>query len=401
MESSQRRIAAVLLAVCVSWLGPGAAYAQDTTQDTSVRDVLSFLMTNRAVPTGDFARDQEAANATRETIARALLVELATLPITTSSGGFSFRFNPALGTVERVTQTFGPFFVDRATTAGRRQASISMTYRHSSYVSLDDRTLNDGTLVTTANKFRDEAAPFDVDALSMTIRSNTVTLFANYGLTDRIDIGVAVPIVQLSLSGERINTYRGASFVEARGSGQSSGLADTAVRGKVQLLRWSSGQVATDLELRLPTGSVEELRGGGRAAYKGSVVASAGNGAVEAHMNSSLTFGGISREAAIGAAVTAAPTNRVTFSGEALMRRIDALNGIEAVAQPNPQIAGMDTIRLLPTAGATTTVTAIGGFRLNLTSTWLLNGYIAVPMTNGGLKARPIPALALDYSFVH
>jgi len=138
MESSQRRIAAVLLAVCVSWLGPGAAYAQDTTQDTSVRDVLSFLMTNRAVPTGDFARDQEAANATRETIARALLVELATLPITTSSGGFSFRFNPALGTVERVTQTFGPFFVDRATTAGRRQASISMTYRHSSYVSLDD-----------------------------------------------------------------------------------------------------------------------------------------------------------------------------------------------------------------------------------------------------------------------
>src|SRR4051794_27484686 len=101
MGSSQRRLAAALLGLCFSWIDPVAAHAQDTTQDTSVRDVLSFLMTNRAVPTGDFARDQEAANATRETIARALLVELATLPITTSSGGFSFRFNPALGTVER------------------------------------------------------------------------------------------------------------------------------------------------------------------------------------------------------------------------------------------------------------------------------------------------------------
>ena len=60
----------------------------------------------------------------------------------------------------------------------------------------------------------------------------------------------------------------------------------------------------------------------------------------------------------------------------------------------------MDTIRLLPSGDSTTTVTVVGGFRWNLTSTWLLNGYVAVPVTKGGLNARPIPALALDYSFV-
>jgi hypothetical protein len=395
MHIKKPRVLAVL-GLCVLFAAPATARAQNT----SVRDVLSFLLTNRAVPTGDFARDQEAATATRDTIARALLVELATLPITTSSGGFSFRFNPTLGTAERVTQTFGPFFVDRASTVGRGQASISITFKHSSYVSLDNRSLGDGTLVTTANKFRDENAPFDVDALSMTVRSNTVTVFGNYGLANRLDIGVAVPIVQLSLSGERVNTYRGDSFVEARGSGQTSGLADIAVRSKVQLLRSDSSQLAADFEVRLPTGAVEDLRGAGRASYKGSVIASAGVGPVEGHVNSSLTFGGISREEGIGGALTVAASNRLTLSAETVVRRIEALHGFNAVAQPNPQIAGMDTIRLLPTGGATTTMTAVGGFRWNLTSTWLLNGYVAVPVTNGGLKARPIPALALDYSFV-
>src|SRR5687768_1295655 len=80
-----------------------AAYAQEPT----VRDVLSFLVTNQQVQTGDFVKDQAAAAATRDTIARALLVELATLPIGTSSGGFTYELNPALGTMERVSQTFG------------------------------------------------------------------------------------------------------------------------------------------------------------------------------------------------------------------------------------------------------------------------------------------------------
>jgi hypothetical protein len=377
-----------------------AAPATAQAQQTSVRDVLSFLLTNRAGPTVDFPRDQQAAEATRDTVASALLVELSTLPITTSSGGFSFRLNPTLGTVERVAQSFGPFFIDRATTAGRGQASISATYRFSTYVKLDNRSLGDGSLVTTANKFQDEPAPFDVDTLSMTIRSSTVTVFGNVGVTDRIDVGVAVPVVHLSLSGERVNTYKGTSSLEARGTGETSGLADVAVRTKVQLAGSPAAQLAADVEVRLPTGAVEDLRGAGRTALRTTLIGSAGNGPVEGHANASLTFGGISREMAAGGALTIAPSNRLTLSGEILTRRIEALSGIEAVAQPNPLVRGMDTIRLLPSGNPTTTITAVGGFRWNLTSTWLLNGYVVMPVTSGGLTARPIPAFSLDYSFV-
>lgn len=368
-------------------------------QQTTVGDVLSFLVTNQAVPTNDFVRDQQAAEATRDTIARALLVELATLPMTASSGGFSFRFNPALGTVQRVAQNFGPFFVDRATTAGRGQASMSMTFRYSSYTSLDNQPLGSGSLGTTANKFVDEAAPFDVDALSMTIQSNTVTLFGTYGVTDGVDVGVAVPIVDLRLSGERINTYRGTSFVEARGRAQSVGLADIAMRTKMQLIRSGSANVSAGVEVRLPTGDVENLRGAGRTGFKGLMIASFGGGPVEGHVNGSYSFRGISRESGIAGAVTVAPFGRLTLSGEAMLRRIDALRAIAAVAQPHPSIAGIETIRLSPTGGPTTAIAAVAGFRWNLSTTWLLNGYVEVPVTTHGLKEKAIPAISIDYSF--
>lgn len=75
----------------------------------SISDVLSFLMTNRSIPTDDFIRDEAAAAVTRDTIAGFLLIELATLPISASAGGLTYRLNPSLGTVIRSSDSFGPF----------------------------------------------------------------------------------------------------------------------------------------------------------------------------------------------------------------------------------------------------------------------------------------------------
>ena len=76
----------------------------------SVSDVLSFLLTNRAVQTDDFQRDAAAAAATRDTVTTLLGAELATLPPSLSSAGFTYRFNPTLGTAERASTSFGSFF---------------------------------------------------------------------------------------------------------------------------------------------------------------------------------------------------------------------------------------------------------------------------------------------------
>ena len=368
-------------------------------QQPSVRDVLSFLVTNQAVPTADFVKDRQAAQATRDTIARGLLVELATVPISTSSGGFTYRLNPSLGTMERLTEGFGPFLVDRAVTTGGGQASIGFTYRYATFTSLDGRDLRNGTLVTTANRFRDETSAFDVEALTLRIRTTTITLFGNYGVTNWLDVGAVVPVVRLDLSGERVNTYRGTSLVQAQGTATATGLADIAVRAKVRLVGAGMSGLAAGVEVRLPTGNPDDLRGAGRTAVKTSAIGSFGGGPFEAHLNAGVTEGGVSREFSLGGAVAVAATSRLTFSAETVARRIEELSRIDTVVERHPLIAGVDTIRLLPAGGNTTTLVTVAGVHWNVGRTWLINANLLVPVTDGGLKAKPVPTFSVDYSF--
>ena len=43
--------------------------------------------------------------------------------------------------------------------------------------------LRGGAFVTSANKFRDEPEAFDVDRLTLDMRTDTVTFLATYGIT--------------------------------------------------------------------------------------------------------------------------------------------------------------------------------------------------------------------------
>src|SRR4051794_32917814 len=91
------RRAPVVLLLTLAFSSP--ALAQN--QGQSATDIVGFLMLNQAVPTADFERDRAAADAARQTIVNALLVNLASVPLSTSSGGFVYRFNEQLGTAER------------------------------------------------------------------------------------------------------------------------------------------------------------------------------------------------------------------------------------------------------------------------------------------------------------
>ena len=389
-----RRPLSLSFAVVLTLGMPAAASAQDL----SVSDVLSFLVTNQQVPTADFVKDRAAAAATRDTIAHALLVELATLPISTSSGGFTYEFSPALGTMERASQTFGPFFLDRALTAGRGQASLGLTFRHTSFGSLDGRSLTEGTLVTTANRFLDEEAPFDVETLELRLRASTFTFVGNYGVSDRLDVGAAVPVVTLRLDGERTNVYKGESLLQARGSAVSTGIADVALRAKYQIFRNGPQGVAAAAELRLPTGDADDLRGAGKAALRLSGIGSMARGPVEAHANLALTEGGISREVSFGGAVGWAATGHVTLSGELLVRRIGALGRIVEVSEVHPTLLDVETIRLLASGDSATTGIGVVGVKWNVARTVLVSASLLLPLNDRGLKSRPTPAISIDYA---
>ena len=363
----------------------------------SVSDVLTFLLNNESVQTGSVERDRQAALATTTTISRALLINLATIPVPSSSSAFVYRLNPELGTVERQSQNLGPFFVERALTAGAGQVSFGLAAQAFRFTSLDGQPLRDGTLVTTANQFVDEAQPFDVDRLTLDINANIATFYGNVGVNDRVEVGFALPFISLDLSGSRLNTYRGRTFAQATAQAHAAGLADVVVRTKILAYHEEGAAVAAAVDVRLPTGRSADLLGAGTAAIKVSGIGSIEGARWSGHANVGFSTGGPAQELSIAGAVAAAATGNVTITGELLGRLIDA-RGIGAVAEAHPTVQNVETIRLLPEAGRLTEVAFVAGFKWNLSDTWVLAGNVTVPVTRDGLTAPFAPFIGLDYS---
>ncbi len=282
----------------------------------------------------------------------ALLVNLTSVPIAASSSGFLYRLNPQLGTVERATQSFGAFFVERALTPGRGRASLGVSATTAAFDRLDGFPLRDGSLITIANQFRDEPQPFDTEALTLRVRSSTMTVLGSVGVTDRLEVGAAVPFVRLTIDGQRVNVYRGQPFVQASGSGVASGIADVALRAKYAVLA----------------------------------------------LNGGIVRGGISDELTFAAAASYAPHGRVTITGEMLTRHVSELRTMMLASFPHPRISGEDTLRLVAGDSGTTLTSAIAGVKWNVAGTLVLGGHVTWALTDAGLTSELVPTVSLEYA---
>jgi hypothetical protein len=397
----------VLIALCVAT----PALAQQTSADVKTpADVISFLVTNppTGVDTKDFQKDQAAAAATRDTITRALLVNLVTVPIATSSSGFVYRLDPELGTMTRVSDSFGTFFVERAMTSGGGRTSFGISGATAAYDRLDGLNLRDGTLVTTANQFEDEAAPFDTELLTLKIRTSTLNLFGSYGVTDRLEIGGVIPLVQLHIEGSSVNVYRGDASPQGSAIADASGIADVAVRAKYTLVSVPGAGFAAGAEVRLPTGDEASLLGAGRAAVRLLAAGSVEHARVGVHGNFAIVQGGVSDELDGAGAVTIALTPRVTATGEFLVRHLSEMRTMGPVSALHPTFAGraangnpvpVQTVRLLPGTNNSVLSTLVSGVKWNAISSMVLTGQVQWRVGNGGLTAPFTPTISLDYLF--
>jgi hypothetical protein len=365
----------------------------------TIGQVLSFLLTNRSISTGDFTRDEQAAAATRDAMGAFLLNELTTFPTTSPAGGFTYRLDPALGTNVRSSDSFGPFFTERSLTVGRRHGSLTVSYGQASFDTLDGRALRNGTLVAIASQLHGESQPFDVETLTLRIQTRTTTVTGQFGVTDRIDIGVAVPFVRIDLSGSRVDTLRATAFPEASAVAAASGLGDTLIRAKFNALRSGGSGLAFGCDVRLPTGDTENFLGSGDVIVIPHVIASVEHDRVSVHGDVGYSTGGPSNELDYGGAATVVAGRRLTFVAEAVGRHLASAGDLVYVTEPRPGLVGVDTIRLTSTNQSTTRLSVVAGIRWNVGGRWLLSASVLRPITTVGLNARWVPTMTVDYSF--
>jgi hypothetical protein len=308
--------------------------------------------------------------------------------------------DPALGGVPvRSTTTFGSFLTERSLTVGRLQLSLAASYQSATFDRIDGRNLRDGTLRATASRLTSNQAPFDVETVTMRIHTDTVTVAANVGITDRLEVGAAVPIQRLTLAGERVDTYRGTPLLQAAVAATSSGAGDLVLRTKLNVFRGGAAGVAIGGEARVPTGSAANLFGAGRTTVKPRVMWSVESDHVAVDTNVGYVLGGISDELDYSAAVTSAGTHKITLVGELAGRRLNSAGRLIDVITRHPVLAGVETVRLSAVEQPTNRVVAIAGVKWNAAATWLVTANLARSLTDAGLTARWVSTVGAEYAF--
>ena len=144
-----------------------------------------------------------------------LSVARSQVPVPSSSGAFTFSWDSDLDTFVRSEESLGSIFAERAQTLGRGRFNVGFSYTHVTYNTLNGDSLNNIQAVQPAftQQYIDSLPPPDqaifrndviATRLALAFSFDLFYLTAAYGLTDTIDLSMALSINRASLSGNAL-----------------------------------------------------------------------------------------------------------------------------------------------------------------------------------------------------
>ncbi len=226
-------------------------------------------------------------------------VQLSQVPLASPVSGFIF----ANGVMQEAT-SFGPVLADRAETLGKRRIFVGASYEYFDFDKADGIDLKSFGAV-----FTHEAEPTICTMIPTTpcmngepiytndivatqnridIKVHQVTMVGTYGVTDRLDVSLALPVVDVRvgmssnatiynfepppvnhtfapITDNPRETYISPFNAILTNSDSALGLGDLRLRGKYVAWRDSKEKsaVAVGMDLRLPTGDAYKFLGSG------------------------------------------------------------------------------------------------------------------------------------------
>jgi hypothetical protein len=355
--------------------------------------------------------------------------QLSSFPLGSSAGGFTWTFDTGTGAFVRASQSFGPLFAERALTVGRNKLNVGFNYQRATYDEIEELSLRDGDLKRVAQV----GSVIATDELSLELNVDTAGFFANYGVTDLLDVGVAIPVVRVKANfARRIRAFTptGQEIMidepVREGRATASGIGDVVVRGKFKLFDQPGGGLALGLDLRLPTGDEEDLLGLPGTQAKLFGIYSTAVGRVAPHVNIGYTFGSSNNKTSTPEAVRLqanagtvdpfillslpdefnytggadfAVHPRVTIVGDIVGRVVRSVLELEQTDSLGlgPQFQGID-INRDNLVNLNLTLASVG-VKFNPVSNLLVTFNALFPITKGGLRDKFTPVFGLDWSF--
>jgi hypothetical protein len=368
----------------------------------------------------------------------ALASQLTSLPVPSPASGFIYTFDSATGTFVRSSRSFGPILADRGETIGRGRIAFATNYQYFSFDHLDGISLTTVPAVFRHDAYQSTPGRSDVISTANTINVTVgqLTSAFTYGLTDRIDLSVAVPMIQTQLSLlsnatiERVGTgpnlsvhyFKDESAFGGFGStrqffseGSATGIGDVLLRAKGMLMKEGQRALAAGIDVRLPTGDEENLLGAGAPGVRPFGAFSASYKSLAPHFNVAYQWNGSSLLAGDVATRRKAdlPDQFVYAAGtdisvNARLSLVLDLLGQRIINSPrlstytflatgpfgsvNLQDLAFTTDSYWITAGSV-------GMKANLAPRLLINFNLRFPIGSNGLTDRLTPLIGAEWAF--
>jgi hypothetical protein len=233
---------------------------------------------------------------------RVLSANIGSYSFNSAVSGVTFDF--AQGAAVRSALSLGPIIGERAPTIGRGRVNVSASYTTIDYTQLDGRNLSDLTIELSHQDIPNVNLPFELDEielrLNLNLKQEVLALAATYGVTERLDVGVLIPLINIKGS-----VYSQAFIIDNGGGGihqfdpagespidsntaEATGVGDILVRAKWRAFDRIGGtpfDAAVVGQIALPTGDKYDLLGtGSTSIYVGGAV-SGEFGKITPHLN--------------------------------------------------------------------------------------------------------------------
>jgi hypothetical protein len=372
-------------------------------------------------------------------IGGAIAASVGNVPIATTSGGVTFRFEG--GIPVKTSLSSGPIFAERAQTLGRGRASVGIGRSAFRFTTLRGVPMDNISLIFTHENvdfagcaaanggdcalmgiptLENEIMPF---RLNLAVDVTVSTLYATYGVTDRLDVGVIVPLVSTKMHGEstaQIIPFGPPPAVHFFGGtpsdpvlsasrmveGSALGLGDVAVRVKLGVHDSPTSGVALLGEARFGTGSADDLLGSGAFSARGLAVISGRIESFAPHLNIGYLYHSRTAERTWNDAVLVTGgfdqllSDRVTLAADVVS---ELQVGRSRLQLPGPVTYDRPYHRVIePTTipdQRDDLITGSFGAKLALPRGFTLVGNALVPLNRGGMRPDIIytTGVALDF----
>ncbi|HKS72886.1 MAG TPA: hypothetical protein VJQ82_06780 [Terriglobales bacterium] len=396
--------------------------------------------------------------------------QISQLPLASPASGFIFSFNPGLGVVSRSTQSFGPILTDRAETIGKHRLFVGFSYQYFDFDRADGVNLRRFGAVYQHEPEPDlcvgqppNAPPFfcmngePLFTKDVIATTNHIDLFVNqytgvatFGITDRLDISVAIPILNVRMSTSSDATIQSfeppnpiivpvgnnqlhqfatpspdpsheivygptrAQFFNGR---TATGIGDVIIRGKFRVLQRERSGLSVGVDVHTPTGDAMQFLGQGtvgvrpfvtysrtgRVAPHGSfgyqrngdsVLAgdptgtAASTKVVKSHLPDILTY---------DAGVDAGLNRRITVSADFIGQSLLSAARINATSFTD--FGGNVHSDLTSSTGTVNQESIAVGAKISPFGKFLITANVLFRVNDAGLTSKPTPLIGASYTF--